>query len=396
MTLGSSSHLDATARQRVSTVAMVTFNWLSVGGGVTKYVAGLTDHLRRRTDLRIVIIAADPRAADDGVVVSGSGLGLAWSTWRALRRVRPQVIHCHGHIWMGAASAAYKWSRGGRCALIYSLHTKIESPDRAHPGSWRGRLSAVVRRIARRALHALIVRHSDAVTAVSKAMADDLTAVDRVRPRAKIEVVPPGVEISEPTAREVQAFRERYGLVGKFPIIVSIGLLHYPWKVEGHECLISALAILRVRYPEARLVLVGDGRYRKRVERSAAEAGVGDRVIVTGYLDAPGRALAVADVYGHLATNEAFGIAIVEAMLFGKPVVAADRGGIPEVITHQETGLLIAPQPDAVAEAIARVLENREWGRALGERARHAASRAYTWESAVERFAAMYGGAVTR
>jgi glycosyltransferase involved in cell wall biosynthesis len=119
-------------------------------------------------------------------------------------------------------------------------------------------------------------------------------------------------------------------------------------------------------------------------------------VIVTGYLDAPGRALAVADVYGHLATNEAFGIAIVEAMLYGKPVVAADRGGIPEVIAHQQTGLLIAPRPDAVAEAIVRVLENREWSRALGERARHVAARAYTWEAAVQRFAAMYGGAVTR
>lgn len=396
MMLGSSFDADATARRPVSTVAMVTFNWLSVGGGVTKYVAGLTDHLRRRTDLRIVIVAADPRAADDGVVVSGSGLGLAWNTLRALCRVRPQVIHCHGHIWMGVASAAYKWSRGNRCKLIYSLHTKIESPDRAYPASWRGRLRDVARRIARRGLHAVIVRQSNAVTAVSKAMADDLSAVTRVCPRARIQVVPPGVEISEPAAREVQAFRERYGLVGKFPIIVSIGLLHYPWKVEGHECLISALAILRTRYPEARLVLVGDGRYRKRVERCAAEAGVADRVIVTGYLDAPGRALAAADVYGHLATNEAFGIAIVEAMLYGKPVVAADRGGIPEVIAHQETGLLIAPRPDAVAEAIARVLENREWARALGDRARSAASRAYTWESAVERFAAMYEGAVRR
>jgi glycosyltransferase involved in cell wall biosynthesis len=375
---------------------MVTFNWLSVGGGVTKYVAGLTDQLRRRTDLRVVIVAADPQAADGGVVVSGSGLGLTWSTWRALRRVRPQVIHCHGHIWMGVASAAYKWSRGNRCKLIYSLHTKIESPDRDSSRSWRGRLTDVVRRVARQALHAVIVRHSDAVTAVSKAMADDLTAVDRVRPRAQIQVVPPGVEINEPAAREVEAFRERYGLVGKFPIIVSIGLLHYPWKVEGHECLISALAILRARYPEARLVLVGDGRYRRRVEQCAAEAGVGDRVIVTGYLDAPGRALAVADVYGHLATNEAFGIAIVEAMLYGKPVVAADRGGIPEVIAHQQTGLLIAPRPDAVAEAIVRVLENREWSRALGERARHVAARAYTWEAAVQRFAAMYGGAVAR
>jgi len=372
-----------------ATIAMVTYNWLSSDGGVAKYVSTLTRHLRQCEDLRVVIVAADPRADDVGIAVSGEGIGLTWSTLKALWRIRPDVIHCHGHIWMGVASALYKWSRRGSCVLIYSLHTKFDSPQTVFSRSWIHRLVMRVRWAVRRALHGVIVHLSDAVTAVSIAMANDLVILERIRPRVAIEIVPPGVEISEPSTDEVRAFCERYGLVDKFPIIVSIGVFHYDWKVEGHERLISAFAILRKRYPEARLVLVGDGRFRKRIEDYARNVGACDGVVLTGYLNSPGLALAVADVYGHLALNEAFGIAIVEAMLYGKPVVAADAGGIPELITHQKTGILVAPQPDAVAEAIIRVLEDERRGRILGEYGRQAAA-AYTWESVVRRFTAMY------
>ncbi|HTN42240.1 MAG TPA: glycosyltransferase family 4 protein [Nitrospiria bacterium] len=385
--------IDKTVSPVGTTVAMVTYNWLSSGGGVSKYVFTLTSRLQKQEGLRVTVVAADPRAAERGVDVSGEGIGLAWNTLKALWRIRPDVIHCHGHIWMGAASAFYKWLRGHRSVLIYTMHTKLDSPEKE-----LSRLSSVprlvmrVRLAIRRALHAVIIRQCDTVTAVSKAMADDLMVIERVKPRTTIEIIPPGVEISEPHLKEVQSFREQHQLIGKFPIIVSIGIFHHDWKVEGHKRLISALVILRKQYPCIRLIIVGDGRLRERVERYVAEVGACDEVIFTGYLDSPGLALAVADVYGHLALNEAFGIAIVEAMLYRKPVVAANAGGIPEVIEHQKTGVLVDPKPDAVAGAIQWVLEDARRGKRLGERARRVALTSYTWASAADRFVALYRG----
>jgi glycosyltransferase involved in cell wall biosynthesis len=370
---------------------MVTYNWLSSGGGVAKYVHTLTNRLQKQEGLRVTVVAADPRAAESGVDVSGEGIGLAWNTLKALWRIRPDVIHCHGHIWMGAASALYKGLRGHRPVLIYTMHTKLDSAEKK-----LSELSSVprqgmrVRLAIRRVLHAAILRRCDTVTAVSRAMAEDMTIIERVQPKDRIEIISPGVEICAPDAKELQAFRDQYGLMGTFPIIVSIGVFHHDWKVEGHERLISAVVLLRKRYPGIRLVIVGDGRLRERVERFVAEAGARDEVILTGYLDSPGPALAVADVYGHLALNEAAPIAVLEAMLLGKPIVAAKAGGLPELIVHERTGLLVEPEPDLVARAIALLLENEHHRKALGEEARKAASTIYTWETCANRFAALY------
>jgi glycosyltransferase involved in cell wall biosynthesis len=385
--------IDKTVSPVGTTVAMVTYNWLSSGGGVSKYVFTLTSRLQKQEGLRVTVVAADPRAAERGVDVSGEGIGLAWNTLKALWRIRPDVIHCHGHIWMGAASAFYKWLRGHRSVLIYTMHTKLDSPEK----EW-SRLSSVprlvmrVRLAIRRALHAVIIRHCDTVTAVSRAMADDLIVIERVKPRATIEIIPPGVEISEPHPKEVQAFREQHQLIGKFPIIASIGIFHHDWKVEGHELLISALVLLRKQYPRIRLIIVGDGRLRERVERCVAEAGACDEVILTGYLDSPGLALSVADIYGHLALNDAAPIAILEAMVLGKPIVAANVGGLPELIAHEKSGLLVDPKPDLVAGAIAWMLEDEHRRKTLGECARQVASVSYAWTSVVDRFAALYRG----
>jgi glycosyltransferase involved in cell wall biosynthesis len=372
---------------------MVTYNWLSSGGGVSKYVLTLTSRLQRQEGLRVTVVAADPRAAESGVDVSSEGIGLAWNTLKALWRIRPDVIHCHGHIWMGTASAFYKWLKGNRPALIYTMHTKLESCEKE-----LSRLSSVPRlvmgaRLAiRRALHAVIVRQCNRVTAVSRAMADDLVIIERVKLSVPIEIIPPGVEIREYDAKELQSFREKYQLIGKFPIIVSIGVFHYDWKVKGHECLISALVLLRKQYPCIRLIIVGDGRLRERVDRYVAEVGACDEVILTGYLDSPGLALSVADIYGHLALNEAAPIAVLEAMAFGKPIVAANRGGLPELILHEKSGLLVDPRPDRVAGAVMWMLEDEHRRKALGECARQVAAVSYAWASVVDRFASLYRG----
>lgn len=140
---------------------------------------------------------------------------------------------------------------------------------------------------------------------------------------------------------------------------------------KGHATLIEAFADVRSSH-EARLLLVGDGPLRSALEQQATDLGVRDDVEFTG---------AVADVWPYLeqmdifvlpSKHEALGIAALEAMAAGVPVVASDVGGIPEIVENDRTGLLVPPQdPRALAERIERLLTHPE----LAETFRVAARR---------------------
>jgi glycosyltransferase involved in cell wall biosynthesis len=111
-------------------------------------------------------------------------------------------------------------------------------------------------------------------------------------------------------------------------------------------------------------VIVGDGDARRALERLAAELGVAERVRFTGYATDVRSAIAECDVALSSARDEGLGIALLEAMAMGRPVVAVPVGGLPEVVADGQTGWM-APRRDA--EALAGVM--REAIEAPGKRA---------------------------
>jgi len=152
--------------------------------------------------------------------------------------------------------------------------------------------------------------------------------------------------------------------------------------------LIDALAVLRERAPAAfarmTLVVAGaleprpeDARLARALEQQARQRGLADKVVLRASprederLDLLARSLCLA----HGAVDEHFGIAPVEAMAAGRPVVAVAAGGLLETVRDGETGLLCAPTPDAFAGALARLLDDPAGAAAMGRAARaHAAA----------------------
>ena len=143
--------------------------------------------------------------------------------------------------------------------------------------------------------------------------------------------------------------------------------------------------------PEATLVIVGGGSEQARLEELAREVGVAERLELVGWSDEPRRYLAGFDAFVLPSRQEGFPLAVVEAMLAGVPVVAADVGSVGEAVVDGETGLL-APAGDAqaFAERLRRLLAEPELARQLGENGRGRAQALFTAEAMARAFDALY------
>jgi glycosyltransferase involved in cell wall biosynthesis len=145
-------------------------------------------------------------------------------------------------------------------------------------------------------------------------------------------------------------------------------------RSKGVETLVEAAA--RLRTPDVQVVLVGDGPDRARVERLARRLGVADRVRVTGFVphDRVPAVLASTDLLVLPSSYEEIGAVLVEAMHAGLPAVASWVGGIPEIVEHGVTGLLVPPKdPRALAAAIDAVLSDAGFARRLAANAKRRA-----------------------
>jgi len=162
--------------------------------------------------------------------------------------------------------------------------------------------------------------------------------------------------------------------------VLSVGRLE---TVKRVDLILGALASA----PGVRLVVVGEGPLRPQLEAAAGRAGVADRVSWAGRVD---RAALAALYAGALAVvfppyDEDYGYVTLEAFLARKPVVTTtDAGGPLEFVDDGVTGLVVAPEPPAVGDAIARLAANRRLAAALGE-AGYERARRITWSGVVER-----------
>jgi glycosyltransferase involved in cell wall biosynthesis len=206
----------------------------------------------------------------------------------------------------------------------------------------------------------------------------------------QVEVVPlpmPRASAREVRPEAVAALRERYGLTVDTPVVGAITRF-YPEKAT--EVLVEAFAEVARRVPAARLLLVGDGPQRPVLEARARELGLADRIRFAGFQHDPELHVRLFRVTAVPSREEGLGMTAIESLAAGVPVVATRVGGLPEVVTHGRSGLLVPPDdPAALAGALVRVLAEpglREQ-LALGARAE---SRRFTIDRFVDRMEALY------
>jgi glycosyltransferase involved in cell wall biosynthesis len=158
---------------------------------------------------------------------------------------------------------------------------------------------------------------------------------------------------------------------------------------KDHRTLLAALALLRSRPWE--IDLIGDGPELADRRREAGELGLSDRTHFHGYLSDPAPVLSRAHVFVLSSLSEAFPRSVLEAMRAGLPVVASDVGGVAEGVTHGVNGLLIpARNPSALAEALAKLLDDPALRETMGRSARTVYEERFRLECMVDCTAAIY------
>ena len=150
-----------------------------------------------------------------------------------------------------------------------------------------------------------------------------------------------------------------------------VGLVAKLWEGKGHRVALEALARIRPEVPEARLLLVGEGPLEPELRRRAAELGVADAVVFAGFRTRIAEITAACDLCILPSFFEGMGRVLLEAGAAGRAVVASRVGGIPDVVEHGVTGLLVPPgDARALARAVRELLCDPERAARMGRAAR--------------------------
>ncbi|MBI1682252.1 glycosyltransferase [Caulobacter hibisci] len=204
-------------------------------------------------------------------------------------------------------------------------------------------------------------------------------AIERGVPAERVHFVPNAVKIPKVLA-------EPFAAPGRPPRIVAAGRLH---PKKGFDLLIAAAALLRDRGLAFEVEIAGEGDERVRLEGLIAEHGLGERVRLVGWRDAPAF-LATGDVFAFPSYQEGFPLVLLEAMAAGLPVAASAIPGPDEMIVEGVSGRLTSPGDAlALADALAGLIADPPSAVALGQKARAAVLADYGPESLAKRLGAV-------
>lgn len=282
------------------------------------------------------------------------GVGLPIDKWLfpflaplAVRKLRPDIVHAVLETFAGLALAC--------CRLVTSAKRILTCQT-----------------TNRTFLKGFIVRSADVVTVISNA----LKTIAHNLGRRDVTVIPNGIHVS--------MFHPQQKVGGR---VLFVGRLE---KMKGVDVLLTAFAQLRITNNELRIV--GDGAERKNLEALAEELGIADRVTFVGRVAPENIATEYeqAQIFCGLSRSEALGNVFLEAQAAGCAVVATNVGGIPDIVAHGQTGLLVeSDNVHAAAEAITKLFSDHALRQNLAEAGMKNASR-YDWSAVAGQYANLY------
>ncbi len=235
--------------------------------------------------------------------------------------------------------------------------------------------------------------------AVSGAVRDFMVR-RRAIPPDRLEVVPNGAALEAMAlvpprgSPGAHALRAQLGIPAGDTVVAIVARLN---SVKGHTFFLRAAERVLREAPNVTLLVVGDGELDAELRAEARGLELGERVIFTGYREDVPALLQATDILAITSLSEGSPLNLFEAMAAGCSVVATRVGGIPELLEHERTGLIVPPaDPEAIAGGLLRLVRDQALRKRLGEAARSEASRRFDVRRTVRaferRYAALVGG----
>lgn len=255
------------------------------------------------------------------------------------RQWRPHIVHSHLPA-AGVLARMTLWDP----THVYTEHNLVHSYRQ--PTRWLNRAT---------------YSRNGAVIAVSEAVAETVAAYKGPTPH----VIPNGVSIFV-SQEEARRPRAELKIGSRVPLVVHVGNIR-PQK--GHSTLIDAVALVKAAVPEVVVISIGGEKYRGDLERLRNQArakGLDDQLRFLGRRHDARNFIAASDVVVNPADVEGLPVSLLEALALKRPVVATAVGGVPSVIHHRKSGLLVPPNdPAALAKAMEEALKSphsARWG----------------------------------
>jgi glycosyltransferase involved in cell wall biosynthesis len=369
---------------------------LIVGGAQENTVATVLG-LRQKTGVRIALISGPttgPEGSLEPAVAAHPGLLTViptlvrpvnpWKDWRALAHLTrvlkasyPDVVHTHsGKAGILARLAA---RRAGTPVVVHHIHGPSFGPFQ---GLLANQVFTAAERYAARATTHFVCS--------ANAMTRLYLAAGIGKPDMYTRVFS-GFDV-EPFLRAPNdyALRSQLGFRREDFIIGKIGRIA---PLKGHSDLIRAFLDLLPQFPNARLLFVGDGSARRRIEAQSELSGVRDKVAFTGLVspDQVPRYAGIMDCVVHLSYREALSRALPQALAAGKPVIAYDFDGADEICLEGETGFLIRTGDIAgVTKRLVQLAADSSLRRRLGERGRAIVREQFPVERMIDQLYQLY------
>jgi glycosyltransferase involved in cell wall biosynthesis len=296
----------------------------------------------------------------------------------ALDEVAPDVVHAHSPPPLSSYFAS-RWTRRHGVPFVLTYHCDLEIPM---PGG------ATLVEIYRRTLGRATVRAADALVATTRTYAQTSRALWS---RSDVHVVPNCVDTERftPDGQGAERVRRRHLIPASAPIALFVGRLTFHKGIE--EFLRAAEGTGDVVH-----LVVGDGPKREAFEAMAQASSARKRIVFAGRVDAADlpayyRAASVG-VLPSTSRLEAFGIAALECMASGRPVVVSDIPGVTEVIEPDVTGALAEPLDAAdLAKKIVRLTRDAELAASMGKAARARVLERFTLGAVADQLEDIYG-----
>lgn len=341
-------------------------------GGPALHVAYLSSGLAER-GYETTLVAGDVAKGEESMafvaeskgveIVRLAGLSRSIAPFRDLaaairlagviRRIRPHILHTH----------TAKAGAVGRLAAVLAGNDRPAIVVHTYHGHVLEGYFGRVGTAAFRAIERWLAGSTDVLVAVSPQVRDDLVNLG-VAPARRFTVVRLGIDL-EPRVRTSVDRMELRRRLGIGPERFVVGWFGRMTAVKRTDDLIDALVALRGRGVDACLLLVGDGEDRERLEQRAKDAGVARDVFSLGYQQDVAGWYAAADAVVLTSASEGTPVTIIEALAAGKPVVATNVGGVPDVVRDGIDGFLVsAGDTDAMAARLAEIASDP----AVGER----------------------------